>query len=293
MKTPRSPQPRRAFTLVEVVIAAALSTAVGLAVFAVLHAGSLLAARNLSVNLTNTSMRGSLDRAEQIIQQADTLPVLIDTAGAAAPAPAAGVSFDSYLGGPYVISAPPTGLPASTTVLTVTRSTNPFASPPLPRPGDVLRLSNTDPALRPRVAATFVNPPDGAQHQAVSVTLSAALGTPVTLVAGAILTGKFVRPAALLAVPAGGRRELRYYPLFDSTTNLGDPAQFVLLTDQIGMQPGDARPFSLVTTQGRTFVNLSLCVRAANFDQVLAGRQVDEFNTFSRVDSLLARKLSP
>ena len=283
----------RAFTLVEMLIGAALASGAGLAIFAVVHAAMLLAARNLSVNLTNTSVRGALDRAEQILQQADTLPVLIGTSGTAAAAPAAGVSFDSYLGGPYVISAPPAGLPASTTVLTAIRSTHPFASPPLPRVGDILRISNTDPALRPRVAAVFANPPDAAQHQAVSVTLTAALGTPVTFVASTVLTGKFVRPAALLAMPAGGKRELRYYPLFESTTNLSDPAKYVLLTDQVGMLPEDATPFSLTTTQGRIFVGLSLRVRAGNFDQRLAGRQVGEFNTFSRVDSLLARKLSP
>lgn len=293
MKTHRPTLHRRAFTLVEMLIGAAMACVVGLAVFAVLHAGMLLAARNLSVNLTNNSMRGALDRTEQILQQADTMPVLIDTAAAPATGPAAGVSFDGYLGGPYVVSAPPTGLPASTTVLTVVRSTNPFASPPLPKPGDILRISNTDPALRPRVAATFVNPPDGAQHQAISVTLTAALGTPVTFVASAILTGKFVRPAALLVMPAGAKRELRYYPLFETATNLSDPAQYVMLTDQVGMQPGDATPFTLVANQGRTFVNLSLRVRASDFDRRLAGRQVDEFNTFARVDSLLSRKLSP
>ena len=293
MKTRRHLHQRRAFTLVEMLVGAAMSSVVGLAIFAVIHAAMLLAARNLSVNLTNNSMRGALDRAAQILQQADTMPVLIDTAGAPATGPAAGVSFDGYLGGPYVVSAPPTGLPANTTVLTVVRSTNPYASPPLPKPGDILRISNTDPTLRPRVAATFVNPPDGAQHQAISVTLSAALGTPVTFVASTILTGKFVRPAALLAMPAGAKRELRYYPLFETTTNLSDPTTYVMLTDQVGMQPDDATPFSLVANQGRTFVSLSLRVRAGNFDQRLAGRQVDQFNTFARVDSLLSRKLSP
>ena len=223
MKARRLTSGLRGFTLVEMLVGAAMSAVVGLAIFSVVNAGMLLAARNLSVNLTNTTMRGSLDRAEQLIQQADSQPVLIDTAGAAASGPAAGVSFESYLGGPYVISAPPTGLPANTTVL----------------------------------------------------------------------TGKFVRPAALLVMPAGAKRELRYYPLFDATTNLNDPAQYVVLSEQVGMLAADATPFTLVTNQGRTFVNLSLRVRASNFDRRLASKQNDEFNTFARVDSILARKLSP
>jgi len=131
-----------------------MSTVVGLAIFAVLHAGMLLAARNLAVNLTNNSMRGSLDRAEQILQQADTMPVLINTAGTPASGPAAGVSFDSYLGGPYVVSAPPTGLPANTTVLTRDPLHQSLRLSAAAEPGDILRISNTDPALRPRVSAT-------------------------------------------------------------------------------------------------------------------------------------------
>ena len=293
MKTHRSTFALRGFTLVEMLVGAAMSVVVGAAVFAVVNAGMVLAARNLSVNLTNTTMRGSLDRAEQLIQQADSLPALIDTAGVPAAGPAAGVSFDSYRGGPYVVNAPASGLPASTTTLTIVRSTNPLASPPLPQPGDLLLISNTPATLRPRVAVVAVAAPDGLQHQAVNITLSAALGTPVTFVAGTILTAKLVRPAALLALPAGGKRELRYYPLFDTTTNLNAPAQYVMLTDQVGMLAEDATPFTLVAVQGRTFVNLSLRVRAANFDRTLAGRQADEFNTFARVDCILARKLTP
>jgi len=112
-------------------------------------------------------------------------------------------------------------------------------------------------------------------------------------VASAILTGKFVRPAALLVMSAGAKRELRYYPLFESTTNLSDPTKYMMLTDQVGMQASDATPFSLVANQGRTFVNLSLRVRASNYDRRMTGHQVDEFNTFARVDSVLSRKLSP
>ncbi len=68
MKTQRHPTVgSRAFTLVEMLIGAALASGAGLAIFAVTHAAMLLAARNLSVNLTNTSVRGALDRAEQLL----------------------------------------------------------------------------------------------------------------------------------------------------------------------------------------------------------------------------------
>ena len=283
----------RGFTLVEMLIGAAAAGVVGVGVFSVVNTGMMLSARNLSVNLTNTAMRGSLDRMEHILQQADTLPVLIDASGNPTTGPAAGVSFDSFLGAPYVVQAPPTGLPASTSAVTIVRSTSPFASPPLPRQGDVLRINNTDASLRPRVASAAAGAPDGLQHQSVTATLSAALGTPVTLSGSAVLTARLVRPTALIAVPAGGRRELRFYPLFDATTNLSDPAQYVVLSDQIGMLAADATPFSLIAKEGRTFVGLSLRVRASNFDRRLQGRQVDEFNTFARVDCLIARKLSP
>ena len=84
-----------AFTLIELMIGGAVTSAIGLAVFAFLNAGMLLTAKNLSLNLTSNQMRGTLDRVEQILQQGDTDPVLIDTAGATVTSgPAAGVKLD-------------------------------------------------------------------------------------------------------------------------------------------------------------------------------------------------------
>ena len=69
------------FALVETLMGAAAAVVVGIGVFAILNAGSMLSARNLALNTTNNAMRGALDRAEQVIQQADSMPVLIDTSG--------------------------------------------------------------------------------------------------------------------------------------------------------------------------------------------------------------------
>ena len=71
----------------------------------------MLSARNLALNVTNNALRGSLDRAEQLIQQADSMPVLIDTSGNAATGPAAGIRFDRFVGAPYVLTVYP-NLPA-------------------------------------------------------------------------------------------------------------------------------------------------------------------------------------
>jgi hypothetical protein len=91
---------------VEVMIALSVATVVGLAVFTILNTAMFMAARNLSVNLTNNSERKSLDRIEEVIQQANTMPTLITTTGAAATSPAAGVTFDYYLGGPTCSPSP-------------------------------------------------------------------------------------------------------------------------------------------------------------------------------------------
>ncbi len=44
---------------------------------------------------------------------------------------------------------------------------------------------------------------------------------------------------------------------------------------------------------GETFIDFALRVRASDYDKRLATKQVDEFNTFSRVESFLRPKVNP
>ena len=98
----------RAFTLIEILVGAALSSVIAVAIFALMNAGMILSAKNLALNLTSNSMRSALDRVEHVVQMGDAMPVLINTSGATVSAGvAAGIKFDRYVGGPFVI--PTTG----------------------------------------------------------------------------------------------------------------------------------------------------------------------------------------
>ena len=87
---------RQAFTLIEILVGAAISSVLAVGVFALMNAGMILSAKNLSLNLTSNSMRSALDRVEQVVQLGDTTDSLsraqlINTSGTVvATGPAAG-----------------------------------------------------------------------------------------------------------------------------------------------------------------------------------------------------------
>ena len=282
----------RAFTLIEILVGTALSSGIAVAIFALMNAGMILSAKNLALNLTSNSMRGALDRVENVVQMGDTMPVLVDTAGATVAAgAAAGISFDRYVGGPFVISVSGGTLPASTTTLTMTRSTHAVAAPPVPRAGDIVRIATYD-TLRPRIQSVVAGTVDAQSRQAFTVTLTAPLGTTLTQAAATIMSAKIVRSAGFIVMPSNGRRELRYYDTFDTTTNLNDATKYVLVTDQMGVLAADTTPFSIVQSEGKYFVNFSLHVRSEK-GAGLRGMQRDEFNSFNRIDTQIRPKTIP
>ena len=280
------------FSIVETLMGAAAAMVVGVGIFAILNTGTMLSARNLSLNVTNNALRGALDKAEQVLQQANSMPTLIDTSGNNTTGPAAGVRFDYFIGAPYVITTTASGLPSSTSSIALVRSTNALASPPIPKAGDLILIDGESVLLRPRVASVTTTTPDVAAHQTLTCTLSSALGTAVSG-SSTTLTAKVVRNVALIVMPNGSKRELRYYHSFDTTTSLSDTSKYSVITDQVGMQSDDATPFSLITTETKSFVNMSFRVRANKFDQRLVGKQSDQFNTFSRVDVQIRPKVNP
>ena len=280
------------FSIVETLVGAAAAMMVGVGIFSILNTGTMLSARNLALNVTSNALRGSLDRAEQLLQQADSMPILVDATGAATTGPAAGVRFDLFVGAPYVMTVAASGLPAASTTLALQRSTDALASPPVPVAGDIVMIDGEASTLRPRISSCSTVAPDALLHQTMTATLSAALGTLVTG-SSTTLTAKLIRNVALIVVPNGAKRELRYYPSFDLTTSLSDTTKYSVLTDQVGMQSDDATPFTLITNQGKSFVNMSFRVRSNKFDQRLLGKQSDQFNTFSRIDVQIRPKVNP
>ena len=286
---------RQAFTLVEILVGAAISSVLAVAIFSLMNAGMILSAKNLSLNLTSNSMRTALDRVEQVVQQGDTTdpasrPQLINTSGTVvSTGPAAGIKCDRAVGSPYVVTVAGGSIPSSTTSLTLTRSTHAVATAPVPKVGDIVRIATTAETLRPRIAIR--NPgAQSSQREPCVVTFEASLGTTITVSSGTIVSARLIRNVAFLVMPAGGKPELRYYDSFDTTTDLNDLSKYVVVTDQIGTAPEDATPFSL--TSGQSSVNFSLRVRASNNDRGIRGRQQDQFNTYNRTETLIRPKIS-
>lgn len=286
---------RGGFTMIELLIGASVSTGVALAIFAFLQMGSILSAKNLSLNLSTNSLRTALDRVEQVLTQGDGTPVLINTTGATVASgagSAAGVKFDRFVGGPFVITSPLAPLPTSTSSLVLTRSTHAAAAAPIPRIGDLLRIDSTKSTLRPRIATVTPGVIVGSRQQ-IAVTFSSPLGVAVSPLASTIMTAKLVRHVAFIVMPSNGRSELRYYDSYDTTTNLNDPAKYVVVTDQLSPVGADTTPFAVKTYSGRNFINFAVRVRASTHDQRLVGKQADEFNNFARVDTLIRPKVAP
>ena len=284
---------RQAFTLMEIMVGAAISSILAVAIFALMNAGMILSAKNLSLNLTSNSMRTTLDRVEQIVQMADTMPQLINTSGTVvANGPAAGIVFDLAVGSPYVISLTGGIIPSTSTSLTLSRSTHAVASPPAPSPGDIIRIA-TQATLRPRVSSVVSGAVDGQMRQPFTTNLTAALGTTVTPIAATVVSARLVRNVAFMVMPAGGKPELRYYPAFDTTVNYNDPTKYTVITDQIGTAAADATPFSLVDYDSKSYVSFSLRVRASNADRGMRGQQLGDYNTFTRTEALIRPKIAP
>ena len=83
----------RAFTLVEVVMAAGLAAIVGIAGYMLLNSGLVLYAKNFSINNSHYTARMSLEKMIMKINSSGAAPILVDETGADIPGdgPAAGV----------------------------------------------------------------------------------------------------------------------------------------------------------------------------------------------------------
>ncbi len=279
---------RAAYTLVELMIGVLLLVVVGGIAYAILSNSTTLLAKNISINSSSTIVRSALDRVYTEISQANGMPKLIQANGtpASAVGPAAGIVFDRYLGGPYIVTNPgTTGLPASATSLQLTLSTNALASPPIPRPNDVIRIGSS--ALRPLVnssspAALSAAPP---ALQPVTVTLKAALGESVPWTPDVKESAFLIHRKAIVVVPVNGRNELRLYPDVETTSNTCDlSTTYTVLNREIGSQAGENTPFSIVTSDGVPLLNVSLRIEDQQYNKVLANKQAHEVNTFIKID---------
>ena len=288
---------QRGFTLLETIVSMVAAAILGAGTYYLLNTTMLLWSKNFAFNVTGNSMHRSIDRIEQYLQQADTMPTLIDAQGnAVSSGSSQGVVFDYYVGAPYVITAPPSGIAAGTTSFTMTiYCADSTASSFLkPLKGDIVRIDGTDATLRPTLSAnaTVSGGVPGNQQMVASLTTGLASAVTTTNVSTGV-TAKVVRPMALVVEQNGSQWELRLVRPYSTAADLSDSTKYVVLSRQIGNLATDQSPFSITQNNGQSFVNCSLRLRADAYDQVLANKQNDGFATFVRADLAVRPKSNP
>ena len=294
-----------AFTIIELMVGASVSLAVGLFIASTVITGSILFAKNTATNLTHNSLRSAIDRMEQDITMANGGFTLVTVNGATVAAgAAAGVVFDKVLGNPYLVTPPTaTGIIATTSAVTITRTTAVDAtytparsySPPLPATDDVILIDGED-STRLRVWSAAAGAVDATtSSQALSITLTSPVGKAIDWVAPSTKNAKLVRKSAYVVVPVGARNELRYYPTAEGIVDYSLAAGYVVIENNIGTDAGDNTPFSTTTITGtasrgsptKSFLKMTVRIRTQGYDQVMLKREANKFSSVQRVEFLM------
>lgn len=297
MKARSARHGRGGFTMVETLVGMTLLTGLGIACYSVLLSSSILFAKNVSINTSNTVLRSSLDRMYSDINQGAGMPKLINADGSpATTSSAAGITFDLYLGGPYVVTNPgSTGLPASATQFQMKYYTaDPLTVQPTPVAKDVVLLDNgiTRPVVSTCTSSTSSN------VRTLTVNLQSPLGNVVSWDSSTTKTAALVHKKAYVVTTVNGIGQLRLYNNAEAGTDFSNPANYIVLTSELSGQTtnNENTPFSIVPDpleSGTSFLNIAMRVEGREFNRTLGltadpnARQLKEFNTFLRLDTKL------
>ena len=287
---------RSGVTIAELSIYMLVGALIGYVIYSFLTGATVLYAKNLSIVHSHTNLRSTLDRLNNSMQQANSRAVLMDTSGnvtVAATAP--GLYYDRFLGDPYVITNPTsTGLPVGTTTITLTRSTVALASPPIPAVGDAIIIGTPSGDVRALIATSTPGTVNGAtQLQSITLTLTAPMATSVGWSPPEIRTATLVRREAFLVVPVGNLSEFRFFPSFEPKPIMTDPTKYVVVSNQLSALVGETTPFSIDTLGTDKIVRASLLARSTEYSTYLTNKQAYNFNTFVRLNTVLASRLRP
>lgn len=310
-----------AFTLIELLIATAVSVVLSGIIYTVGSEALISFARNISINRSYTDARLSLERIGSAAQTAGHTPVLIDSAGLITSAtPAAGIRFYRYgLTPTYLI---PSGSSSAKT-LTITVATGQA----VPVMGDLVVISQigyqgtisaavtcsaasgtTNNGSATTATLTFASTITSGCVPALSADkdFTVKAGSPAASppVAGTAYSCQVYSQVAFIAVPpasgtSGGSTQLRYYrramsastsgtacgglSAYNSATAFDNPANFkVIASLPINGTAAQISPFSLPGANAPT-VNVILCAEGPDYNK----RNLHTANTFSQVQSSL------
>lgn len=277
--------------MVEMLMAVSAAGIVAMCIAAYLSGSSLLFAKNVSTNLTNNSLRSAIDKITQGVTEGCSSVTLIDTSGnTVSSGAAAGVRFDEYLGGPYVVTnSSGTGLAATAMSVVITRYVSNDA--PIPAQNDVLLLDGS-PTVRLVVSSVVAGSIDSSTNrQSLTLTLASAPGTAIPWQASRIKQAHLVRRQAYVVIPSGSRNELRFFSPAETIGNYitaaSDPTKNKLVIKNVGIDAGDSTPFAISSVDGTNFLQLTLRVRSDQYGTRLAGKEANKFSSIQRIQSLV------
>ncbi len=108
MNKPSQAKPNAGFTLVELMITIAVFTLTGALIFFFLNSGMTLYAKNTAINAAHQQARAGVDQMLANIHAAVSIPQLVDQSLTPIPppgtGPAAGIDFQKFDSGPYLLS---------------------------------------------------------------------------------------------------------------------------------------------------------------------------------------------
>jgi len=237
-----------AFTLMEVMMAMAVFAIAGGLVYTALNSATILYAKNTSVNSAHQQMIKALERVTRDIHASASTPQLVDVNRATTTGPAAGVTVQPVVGGPFAMNSM-TMLSGSGKLTVVTGSS------PKPKVGQRVIC----PTCQVEDFITQVTPNSTNSLTQTDLTTANSIWTEVSLSTNMYYPVFITNKSAYVVV--GG--ELRYYPA--STGSSSD--SYVVLARGVTTPT----PFTLVNTSSgspsNTTVAGTLAVNDPTFNQ--------------------------
>ncbi len=286
MKTRR----HAAFTFVELIVAMAIGTAVGLIAYGIASEGVISFARNVSINRSYTNARQSIARIANVMQSAGHIPQLVDATGADTNvSPAAGIRFWQYSSTPLFYITTPAITDTSLTLSLIKPGTT-TTTIPAPSIGDMISIALIGFQARATgvsvTGTTAVVSFSGTITSNVPTTLSSTtLASAITgaTTAGAKMTCLVWTSVAYIDI----NNQLRYFPRFISgTTSVSTASNYKVIT-YLTAALGTATtplPFSLGPPPS---INIDLYVEAPDYNNrnPLVGGVTSTNNSYNGVNS--------
>lgn len=223
-----------------------------------------------------------------------------------------GIKFYRCIGGPYVVTIPPGGLAGTASSVTIELDNSALPPPPIPEANDILCINTTAVPTSFQDWATVSGTPTVVSGSGSRISYSVALTPPMkdkdgTLTApipyqtdnlGAAVTcsATLLRPTAFIIATSGSNKELRMFSSYTTDVNKAvvlTGTNYRTLTRAIDTGTTTLSQFGIVTLENQNFVSLVLCIRSTDYDNYLANKQNDGFNTYMGFSALIALKSKP